>query len=393
MNKLETNVLVLGKSGVGKSSFINYIYGEDIREKRAGKPVTEKGLYKVRYEIGNIIVNLSDSWGLESDKTNDWKQIIMDEVKKSNDKSSIKDWFHTIYYCFSANTARIEEFEINDIIKPLMNEGNRVTIIITHCDIKKGDDSANRKIQEKADAMISKLVSELGILESDIIKVCSERKKFISGKTIEPYGKEKVLEKLKNNLWEDIKYRIPKQYAKYMEKEIRDWEKNATYKIEHNLSGFEFNKKPLVDIIKEIDDDLRRISLNIKEVTQKNILEAMTYYSLLVRFTGIKDFDIDNYNILDSLNSDLDKKMLINYELLNFIKEQLFILIPILAPLGIIVSKLNRSHVKRNLEYHIFKQADELVMNIPKLKKDLQNYLNSFDNEQLLLCHEKVEVY
>lgn len=392
MNKLETNVLVLGKSGVGKSSFINYIYGEDIREKRAGKPVTEKGLYKVSYDIGNIIVNLSDSWGLESDKTNDWKQIIMNEVKKSNDKASIKDWFHTIYYCFSANTARIEEFEINDIIKPLMNEGNRVTIIITHCDIKKGDDSSNRKIQEKADAMISKLVSELGILESDIIKVCSERKKFISGKIIEPYGKEKVLEKLKNNLWEDIKYRIPNQYVKYMENEIREWEKNSVFKIEYNLSGL-FNKKSLPQIIKEIDEDLERISLNIKEVTQNNILEAMTYYSLLVRFTDIKDFDIDNYDILDYLNSDLDKKMLINYELLNFVKYQLFIFIPILAPLGIVASKLGKNYVKNNLEYHIFNQADELVKNIPKMKENLQNYLDSFDNEQLLLCCEKVDVY
>ena len=37
-------------------------------------------------------------------------------------------------------------------------------------------------------------------------------------------------------------------------------------------------------------------------------------------------------------------------------------------------------------------QADELVMNIPKMKKSLENYLNSFDKEQLLLCCEKVEV-
>ena len=67
--------------------------------------------------------------------------------------------------------------------------------------------------------------------------------------------------------------------------------------------------------------------------------------------------------------------MLINYELLKFIKDQLFIFIPILAPVGLIASKLNRSHVKKKLEYHIFMQADELVMNIPKMKKSLENYL------------------
>ena len=40
---LVSNILIAGKTGVGKSAFINYIYGHDVAESRAGSPVTQKG--------------------------------------------------------------------------------------------------------------------------------------------------------------------------------------------------------------------------------------------------------------------------------------------------------------------------------------------------------------
>lgn len=377
MNKLETNVLILGKSGVGKSSFINYIYGKDIRDKGVGKPVTEQGLHEVRYEMDNLIVNLSDSWGLEANKTNNWKDIVLNEVKKHNEKFSIKDWYHTIYYCFSASTARIEEFEIEDILKPLIKEGNRVTLILTHCDVKGAD--------EKIKGMVEKLVSALDISESDIIKVCSERKKLLGGKVKEPFGKEEVLYKLKSNLWSDIKTRIPKQYAKFVECEIRKWGKISAYKIEENLSGLQFTNSSLASLIKEIDNHLKQISLDIKEETQKNIYEAFIYYSSLVRIIYKTKFNINNDSILDDFKYNIDKKMIKNHVILNFVKDQLFIFLPVLAPVGLIVSKLSQSHVKNKLIKDISIQADELVSNIPEMKENLEKYLDSFDNEQMLL--------
>src|SRR5690625_7436253 len=64
----------------------------------------------------------------------------MDEVKKRDDYLSIKDWFHTIFYCFSATTARIESFEIDNILKPLIASGNNVCIIFTHADVPHAKD-------------------------------------------------------------------------------------------------------------------------------------------------------------------------------------------------------------------------------------------------------------
>ena len=36
-DKIKTNILIAGKSGVGKSSLLNYIFGEEVAETGAGK--------------------------------------------------------------------------------------------------------------------------------------------------------------------------------------------------------------------------------------------------------------------------------------------------------------------------------------------------------------------
>ena len=38
----QLNVLIIGKTGVGKSTLVNSIFGESITEEGLGKPVTQK---------------------------------------------------------------------------------------------------------------------------------------------------------------------------------------------------------------------------------------------------------------------------------------------------------------------------------------------------------------
>ena len=47
-DKIKTNILIAGKSGVGKSSLLNYIFGEEVAETGAGKPVTAEGALLTR---------------------------------------------------------------------------------------------------------------------------------------------------------------------------------------------------------------------------------------------------------------------------------------------------------------------------------------------------------
>ena len=303
MNKLETNVLILGKSGAGKSSFINYIYGENIRENGAGKPVTKKGLYKVTHELENIIVNIYDTWGLEANKAADWKQIVLDEVKRHNEQISIKDWFHTIYYCFSASAARIEDFEIEDILKPLIMDRNKVTLIITHCDVPGAE--------EKSKGMIEKLLKALPINELDIIKVCSERKKLLGGKIKEPFGKEKVLERLKSNLWNDIKIKIPIQYELYIIYEIKAWRKAIQNEID------DIYKLDLDYISEYINNSLMNALLRIDTITNQYLDETYMYYINLVKYID------KNFKEVEGVDKDINFEINDNIKKLDFAMEKL----------------------------------------------------------------------
>lgn len=393
MNKLETNVLILGKSGVGKSSFINYIYGENIREKGAGRPVTGKNLYKVKHELENITVNIYDTWGLEANKTTDWKSIVLDEVKKHNEQLAIKDWFHTIYYCFSASTARIEDFEIEDILKPLIRDGNRVTLIITHCDV--------RGAEEKSQGMIDKLLKVLPIDESDIIKVSSERKKLLGGKIKEAFGKEEVLAKLKNNLWDDIKTKIPIQYESYITNEIKEWRNKIQSKIEYILNQYEF-KYTLSYISKYINEDLKSVLSRIDKVTKQYISETYMYYVTLVKYIHIDISDVDSTYVFNDFKCDIDDNMAIGYKILDFLDNgivwglplifrpiNILIFIPginiLAAPIGMIAVKLGKSHMKKKIVESVDLQYSELLASIPNLKNELELFMNNMDKEQLLL--------
>ena len=221
MDQLMTNVLVMGRSGVGKSSFINYIYGEYKRETGTGRPVTERGLHKVVQQYDDIKVNLYDTWGLEANRAEEWKNIILDEVKSHNESFVIKDWFHTIFYCLSAQRARVEDFEINEIINPLIEQGNRMVIVLTHGDVI--------DVEKKSKGMIERLLGETEICSEDIILVANEVKKLLGGGLRRQFGKEKVLYRMKTNLWFDIREKLPKVYSNYINKQFDYW-KSESYK-------------------------------------------------------------------------------------------------------------------------------------------------------------------
>lgn len=393
MNKLETNVLILGKSGVGKSSFINYIYGENIRENGAGRPVTEQGLYKVKHELENIIVNIYDTWGLEANKTSDWREIVLNEVNKHNERISIKDWFHTIYYCFSASTARIEDFEIEDIIKPLMSSGNKVTIIITHSDV--------RGAEEKTQGMIKKLLKELPISDSDIIKVSSERKKLLGGKIKEPFGKEKVLNKLKNNLWKDIKTKIPIQYEEYITSEIKLWQEEMRSKIDYIFNSYEL-KYTVGSMSKFINENLNVVLSRVDKLTKQYLVETYKYYITLVKYTYMDISNIERTHISIGNKFEIDSNIDIGYKILDFLESGMirglpFIFKPIniliaipginilAAPIGTIAIKLGKNRMKNKILESLDLQYIDLLKSISNLRNELELFMDNMDKDQLLL--------
>ncbi len=129
------NIAILGKSGIGKSSLLNYLFDKDVAKIGSGKPVTEKGFHKFETSLSGKNMNVYDSWGIEAGKTDIWMKDF-ERFLKDKKSVAVKEWLHTVLYCFSAEGKRVEDYEL-EIIRKLKNEHLNPIIVITKSDLDK----------------------------------------------------------------------------------------------------------------------------------------------------------------------------------------------------------------------------------------------------------------
>lgn len=107
------NVMLVGKTGVGKSTLVNNVFRERLASTGIGKPITK---HLRRIEKEGIPIVLYDTRGLELSKevqSNVRKEIF--EAIETNHKKGPEKAIHVVYYCINASSSRIEEAEINFI--------------------------------------------------------------------------------------------------------------------------------------------------------------------------------------------------------------------------------------------------------------------------------------
>ena len=70
------NVLIIGKTGTGKSSFANYLFDVDKFTIGSGEPVTSwaENFQAYHFEKKGIKINVYDSVGLEPDNQTKWME-------------------------------------------------------------------------------------------------------------------------------------------------------------------------------------------------------------------------------------------------------------------------------------------------------------------------------
>ena len=269
MANLSTNVLVIGKSGVGKSSLLNYLFKKQIQETGTGEPVTEKGIFPFDYQYNDSFkICIYDTWGLEPDNIRDWKKLIMDEVEE-HDKQHVSEWFNTIIFCLSANSDRVEDFEA-DIIKALVKENNQMVIVITHC---------QNENDERSIIMKKRVLALTCVKDNQVVFVSNVEKKLI-GKKVTKFGREKIFTVIVRNLWDSLKVKVPYNIKKQL---IDNFDsKKKEFETEINKKWLLFQRdKNLTEFEKKVNNDFATFLSNEMDDINKKFSEAMDYYNEL----------------------------------------------------------------------------------------------------------------
>lgn len=255
-------ILLLGKTGVGKSAFINYFVGREVAKAEAGEPATLinfEPYIAEGFDHSNKIT-ICDTKGLESLNANEQiKEIINEIVQRNKSDNNIFDWFHTIFYCISFSNPRFEDFEIK-FINTLQKElKQHIHIIITHCDNNNATQENILKMKEK---IKSDLVDTSNI---EIFEVVSIKKKKLIGKSVEPSGKEVIAERVFDLLLEDIAYKLSNEYAEKLRNSIEQIVYRAFSKLDDFIEN-KFKLGTLIDFIKDPDETEDNLNTHMEEV-------------------------------------------------------------------------------------------------------------------------------
>lgn len=126
------NILIIGGTGVGKSSLVNLCFGTELAKVGVGKPVTDK---ITRYETSNVPVVLFDTIGYEIGEKKQEKFFNhISTFTEEQQTKPIEEQIHLVWFCIQASNHRILDIDFK-IITEIQKQKIPLAVVLTKCDL------------------------------------------------------------------------------------------------------------------------------------------------------------------------------------------------------------------------------------------------------------------
>lgn len=192
LNRL--NIIVAGKTGVGKSTLVNAVFRENLAETGVGRPVTT---HMRKIEKKGIPLSIYDTRGFELGKEiqNDVKNEVLTTIRDGINAHDINKTIHCIWYCVNTASNRIEPEEL-EWLRELTKE-NQVTqvpiiIVLTQS-------FSQKKAQE-----MRKMLLEENLHIAQIVPVLAEDYEIEGLGTAKSYGLDILIKVMGEVLPEEL---------------------------------------------------------------------------------------------------------------------------------------------------------------------------------------------
>ncbi len=139
------NIAVIGRTGAGKSTLINTVFGAELAKADAGLPVSKAFIrYPKSVEEKSLVV-VYDSAGYEMDKEQKFHNDIISFLKGKKTNTSVEEQIHLVWYVVNLGVKRFEHFDA-EIISLLREEIVPVIIVLAQADL--ADEYETLRVEE-----------------------------------------------------------------------------------------------------------------------------------------------------------------------------------------------------------------------------------------------------